>query len=83
MAWSIRHDFVEDVTSRHENNSKWVSVVSERNSTVTTCAWPYIPESAVDKAQQTSTLFSKDELSNLEVEHELEDSRGEEYHYCR
>ncbi|GAA0157293.1 ubiquitin-protein ligase [Lithospermum erythrorhizon] len=81
MAWSIRHNFLEDVTSRHESISMWRDVVRERNEAALTRAWPdYVNSSAESFSQQPATLFIEDALSNLEAEQELADSHWEEYH---
>ncbi|KAI3846281.1 hypothetical protein MKW92_026214 [Papaver armeniacum] len=75
MKWSIKHQFLENVRSRHINYSSWRSRFRDRKSAAITRAWPEFKSNSAEYAKQDSaTLFIEDALSNLEIEQEL--SRG-------
>ncbi|MCL7029533.1 hypothetical protein MKW94_028096, partial [Papaver nudicaule] len=72
MKWLIKHQFLDNVRSRHMNYSSWRSVFRERKSAAVKRAWPeYENNSAESGKQNCATLFIEDALSNLEIEQEL------------
>ncbi|CAN4127661.1 unnamed protein product [Withania somnifera] len=65
MIWCIRHEFLENVKSRHKNFVSWRALVRERKSAAIKRAWPdSVNHSDVYNA---STLFIEDALSNIEA----------------
>lgn len=68
MIWCIRHEFLENVRSRHTNFASWRALVRERKSAAIRRAWPdSVNHSVESNAQYHSTLFIEDALSNIEV----------------
>ncbi|XP_021767996.1 E3 ubiquitin-protein ligase HOS1-like isoform X1 [Chenopodium quinoa] len=69
MLWCIRHQFLENVRSRHDNVFTWRSVVRERKSAAVERAWPEAVELYGESTgQDNSSLFIEDALLNLEVD---------------
>ncbi|OVA14389.1 ELYS-like domain [Macleaya cordata] len=72
MTWSIKHQFLENIKSRHPNYTSWCSLFRERKSAAIKRSWPELVSSSAESAQQdSSTLFIEDALSNLEIEQEF------------
>ncbi|KAI3868585.1 hypothetical protein MKX03_030754 [Papaver bracteatum] len=72
MNWSIKHQFLENVNSRHTSYSSWCSLFRDRKSAAITRAWPELERSSAESAKQDcATLFIEDALSNLEIGQEL------------
>ncbi|KAK4364456.1 hypothetical protein RND71_015814 [Anisodus tanguticus] len=68
MIWCIRHEFLENVKSRHKNFASWRAVVRERKSAAIKRAWPdSVNLSEEYNAEYRSTLFIEDALSNIEA----------------
>lgn len=65
MIWCIRHEFLENVKSRHKNFASWRALVRERKSAAIKRAWP----DSVNHSDEcnASTLFIEDALSNIEA----------------
>ncbi|PHT30214.1 hypothetical protein CQW23_30199 [Capsicum baccatum] len=61
----IRHEFLENVKSRHKNFESWRALIRERKSAAIKCAWP----DSVSHSDEynASTLFIEDALSNIEA----------------
>ncbi|XP_058103312.1 E3 ubiquitin-protein ligase HOS1 [Magnolia sinica] len=79
MIWCIRHQFLENVQSRHRNFTSWRSLVRERKSATAKRSWPdFTTNSAESAGQDGSTLFIEDALSNLGIEQEDGKGVGEE-----
>ncbi|XP_059657605.1 E3 ubiquitin-protein ligase HOS1 [Cornus florida] len=69
MIWCLRHQFLENVRSRHTNITSWRSHVRERKSAAIKHSWPdSVNHSADSMRRDGSTLFIEDALSNLEIE---------------
>ncbi|XP_002531460.2 E3 ubiquitin-protein ligase HOS1 isoform X1 [Ricinus communis] len=68
MKWCIKHQFLENIKSRHANFSSWRSIVRERKSAAITRSWPDIINQSADSSMQTGSLFIEDALSNLGIE---------------
>ncbi|KAI3997573.1 hypothetical protein MKX01_029404 [Papaver californicum] len=72
MKWSIKHQFLDKVRSRHINYSSWRSLFRDRKSAAIVRAWPEFKSNSAESAKQDcATLFIEDALSNLEIEQEL------------
>ncbi|XP_060207388.1 E3 ubiquitin-protein ligase HOS1 [Lycium barbarum] len=68
MIWCIRHEFLENVKSRHKNFASWRALVRERKSAAIRRAWPdSVNHSEEYDTQYRSTLFIEDALSNIEA----------------
>ncbi|CAN4078015.1 unnamed protein product [Withania somnifera] len=65
MIWCIRHEFLENVKSRHKDFASWQALVRERKSAAIKRAWP----DSVNHSDEynASTLFIEDALSNIEA----------------
>ncbi|KAH0646817.1 hypothetical protein KY284_034701 [Solanum tuberosum] len=65
MIWCIRHEFLENVKSRHKKYASWRALVRERKSAAIKRAWP----DSVNHSDEynASTLFIEDALSNIEA----------------
>lgn len=65
MIWCIRHEFLENVKSRHKNFASWQALVHERKFAAMKRAWP----DSVNHSDEyhASTLFIEDALSNIEA----------------
>ncbi|KAM3308580.1 hypothetical protein P3S67_010324 [Capsicum chacoense] len=61
----IRHEFLENVKSRHKNFESWRALIRERKSAAIKRAWP----DSVSHSDEynASTLFIEDALSNIEA----------------
>ncbi|KAH9613688.1 hypothetical protein KSS87_000601 [Heliosperma pusillum] len=69
MMWCIRHQFLENVRSRHSNLASWRTVVRERKSAAVKRAWPEaVQPSGQSIEQDNSSLFIEDALLNLEAD---------------
>lgn len=69
MLWCIRHQFLENIKSRHGTFLSWRSTVRERKSAALKRAWPEPVElSGESTGQDISSLFIEDALLNLEVD---------------
>ncbi|XP_077227841.1 ubiquitin-protein ligase [Tasmannia lanceolata] len=79
MTWCVRHQFLEDVSSRYPNFDKWRYIVCERKSAATKRSWPRFTSDPVESGgHDESTLFIEDALSNLGVELGYKEGIGEE-----
>ncbi|KAK4338220.1 hypothetical protein RND71_042707 [Anisodus tanguticus] len=80
MIWCIRHEFLENVKSRHKNFASWRAVVRERKSAAIKRAWPDSVNLFEEyNAEYRSTLFIEDALSNIEAAEQGDvDDREEE-----
>lgn len=68
VIWCIRHEFLENVSSRHRDFASWRALVSGRKSAAIKRAWPdSISHSEESNGQYRSTLFIEDALSNIEA----------------
>ncbi|XP_075103568.1 E3 ubiquitin-protein ligase HOS1-like [Nicotiana tabacum] len=68
VIWCIRHEFLENVRSRHRDFASWRALVSGRKSAAIKRAWPdSINHSEESNGQYRSTLFIEDALSNIEA----------------
>ncbi|KAJ4954548.1 hypothetical protein NE237_011331 [Protea cynaroides] len=67
MTWCIRHQFLENVRSRHSNFTAWSSIVRERKSAAIKRSWPESINKSESMGQGGSTLFIEDAISNLEI----------------
>ncbi|KAK9667980.1 hypothetical protein RND81_13G025800 [Saponaria officinalis] len=77
MMWCIRHQFLENVRSRHITTSSWRNIFRERKSAAVKRAWPEVVEHSGEGIEQdTSSLFIEDALLNLEVDKGYEHSSG-------
>ncbi|KAL9242771.1 hypothetical protein vseg_016738 [Gypsophila vaccaria] len=77
MMWCIRHQFLENVRSRHSNFSSWRNLVRERKAAAVRRAWPEeVEHSGEGIEQDSSSLFIEDALLNLEVDKGYEQSNG-------
>jgi E3 ubiquitin-protein ligase HOS1 len=70
IMWCIRHEFLENVPSRHSNLTSWQSAVLERKSAAMKRSWPDIVSNSWDSGTvlEGSTLFIEHALSNLDIE---------------
>ncbi|GAB2274193.1 hypothetical protein Dimus_008961 [Dionaea muscipula] len=76
MMWCIRHEFLENVRSRHRDLSSWRSLVRERKSAAIQRAWPdFVDNTMESTGQDNFTLFIEDALLNLQVEKRSEQEK--------
>lgn len=70
ITWCTRHQFLENVRSRHPTIASWRTQVRERKSAAIRRAWPdSVPNSAAESSRtDNSTLFIEEALSNLDTE---------------
>lgn len=69
MLWCIRHQFLENVRSCHDNVFSWRSIVRDRKSAAVKRAWPEPVALSGESAEQDfSSLFIEDAILNLEVD---------------
>ncbi|XP_074264768.1 E3 ubiquitin-protein ligase HOS1-like [Silene latifolia] len=69
MMWCIRHQFLENVRSRHSNLASWRALVRERKSAAVNRAWPEAVQPSGECIEQdNSSLFLEDALLNLEAD---------------
>lgn len=77
MMWCVRHQFLENIMSRHYDFTSWRFLVRERKSAAIKRAWPDPLNFSVDPSRQDGSLFIEDALSNLEIDqgysHEMEE----------
>ncbi|XP_050228170.1 E3 ubiquitin-protein ligase HOS1 isoform X2 [Mercurialis annua] len=78
MKWCIRHQFLENVESRHDNFTSWRSIVRQRKSAATSRSWPDVVNQSADSSMQSGSLFIEDALSNFEIEQGYIQNIGEE-----
>ncbi|KAK8483835.1 hypothetical protein V6N13_073416 [Hibiscus sabdariffa] len=67
--WCIRHQFLEDVRSRHADFTSWRNHVRERKSAAIARAWPppEVLDLSADSTGQGASLFIEDALENLDI----------------
>lgn len=69
IIWCIRHQFLENVRSRHSNVASWCSLVQDRKSAASKRSWPgSINWKTEYSRENSSTLFIEEALSNLEAD---------------
>ncbi|KAL8136643.1 hypothetical protein V2J09_002644 [Rumex salicifolius] len=67
MMWCIRHQFLDNVRSRHTDLQSWCNLFHERKKAAIARAWPEPANYSTDSTGQ-GTLFIEDALLNLEIE---------------
>ncbi|GAB2244778.1 hypothetical protein Droror1_Dr00000271 [Drosera rotundifolia] len=73
MMWCIRHEFLENVRSRHINLSSWRKIVHDRKSAAIYRVWPDYTDNPTESTEQDrATLFIEDALVNLQTEKRCE-----------
>lgn len=78
MMWCAKHQFLENVRSRHASFTSWHSLVRQRKSAATERAWYDPVKNCAESTKQDGSLFIEDALANLEIEQEFTQGRGEE-----
>ncbi|XP_031247888.1 E3 ubiquitin-protein ligase HOS1 isoform X1 [Pistacia vera] len=78
MMWCVKHQFLEDLTSRYVNFASWRSSVRQRKSAATKRAWFDVVNYSAESTGQDGSLFIEDALANLEIEQKYNQGRGEE-----
>lgn len=78
MMWCIRHQFLENITSRYTSFTSWRSLVRERKSAAIKRSWPDVVNYSEDPTIQDGSLFIEDALLNLDVEQENTQEKQEE-----
>ncbi|KAL3497540.1 hypothetical protein ACH5RR_040272 [Cinchona calisaya] len=80
ITWCIRHQFLENIRSRHANIASWRNRVSERKSAAIKRAWPdLVTNPAADSSRpHSSTLFIEEALSNIDTDLGHTDDHGQE-----
>ncbi|KAL9438849.1 hypothetical protein AB3S75_024505 [Citrus x aurantiifolia] len=78
MMWCAKHQFLENVRSRHASFASWHSLVRQRKSAATERAWYDPVNNCAESTKQDGSLFIEDALANLEIEQEFTQGRGEE-----
>ncbi|KAL2525205.1 E3 ubiquitin-protein ligase HOS1 [Abeliophyllum distichum] len=70
VIWCIRHQFLENVRSRHSNFASWCSLVQDRKSAASKRSWPDSMNWKTEESsrQSSSTLFIEEALSNLDAD---------------
>ncbi|CAA2973889.1 E3 ubiquitin- ligase HOS1 [Olea europaea subsp. europaea] len=68
IIWCIRHQFLENVRSRHSDFASWCSLVQDRKSAASKRSWPDFYLKTESSRQSCSTLFIEEALSNLETD---------------
>lgn len=76
--WCIRHQFLENITSRYTSFTSWRSLVRERKSAAIKRSWPDVVNYSEDPTIQDGSLFIEDALLNLDVEQENTKEKQEE-----
>ncbi|KAK8658217.1 hypothetical protein V6N13_036428 [Hibiscus sabdariffa] len=76
--WCIRHQFLEDVRSRHADFTSWCNHVRERKSAAVARAWPppEVLDLSADSTGQGASLFIEDALANLDIYEEMGEESG-------
>ncbi|XP_039022613.1 E3 ubiquitin-protein ligase HOS1-like [Hibiscus syriacus] len=71
--WCIRHQFLEDVRSRHADFTSWRNHVRDRKSAAIARAWPppELLDPSADSTGQGASLFIEDALENLDIYEEM------------
>ncbi|GMJ00415.1 HIGH EXPRESSION OF OSMOTICALLY RESPONSIVE GENES 1, EARLY IN SHORT DAYS 6 [Hibiscus trionum] len=71
--WCIRHQFLENVRSRHADFTSWRNHVRERKSAAIARAWPppEVLDISADSTGQGASLFIEDALANLDIYEEM------------
>lgn len=77
MMWCAKHQFLENVRSRHASSTSWHSLVRQRKSAATERAWYDPVNYSAESTKQDGSLFIEDALANLEIEQEFTQGRGE------
>ncbi|KAL9433853.1 hypothetical protein AB3S75_028650 [Citrus x aurantiifolia] len=78
MMWCAKHQFLENVRSRHASFTLWHSLVRQRKSAATERVWYDPVNNCAESTKQDGSLFIEDALANLEIEQEFTQGRGEE-----
>lgn len=78
MMWCAKHQFLENVRSRHASFASWHSLVRQRKSAATERVWYDPVNNCAESTKQDGSLFIEDALANLEIEQEFTQGRGEE-----
>ncbi|PON97717.1 ELYS-like domain containing protein [Trema orientale] len=78
MIWCIRHQFLENVQSRHDSATSWRALVRERKSAAIRRSWPDAINNFEDSVRLEGSLFIEDALTNLEIEQGDAQDMGEE-----
>lgn len=80
MIWCIRHQFLEDVMSRHANIASWKSVVQQRKTAARNRAWPDLVTNRASESYQPETayLFITDALTYIDREQRYREDDEEE-----
>ncbi|KGN50278.1 E3 ubiquitin-protein ligase HOS1 [Cucumis sativus] len=68
MMWCIRHQFLENVRSRHSSFLAWLTAVRERKSAAIRRSWPDALDDSADSSGLDGSLFIEDALGNLDVQ---------------
>ncbi|CAI9095713.1 OLC1v1031709C1 [Oldenlandia corymbosa var. corymbosa] len=80
VIWCARHNFLEDVRSRHTNIASWRSNFRERKSSAMKRAWPdLVINNATQSSGDNATLFIEEALANIDTEVGHTDDDGEEF----
>lgn len=66
--WCIRHQFLENVRSRHSSFLAWLTAVRERKSAAIRRSWPDALDDSADSSGLDGSLFIEDALGNLDVQ---------------
>lgn len=66
--WGIRHQFLENVRSRHSSFTSWLTAVRERKSAAIRRSWPDALDDSADSSGLDGSLFIEDALGNLDIE---------------
>ncbi|KAG2676354.1 hypothetical protein I3760_12G049200 [Carya illinoinensis] len=78
MMWCIRHQFLENVRSRHTDFMSWCSLVRERKSAAIKRSWPDAVNYSAEPSGQDGSLFIEDALLNLDTEQGNTEETAEE-----
>ncbi|KAM3375433.1 hypothetical protein P3S68_014147 [Capsicum galapagoense] len=65
MSTESRHEFLENVKSRHKNFESWQALIRERKSAAIKRAWPDLVSHSDE--YNASTIFIEDAFSNIEA----------------
>ena len=66
--WCIRHQFLDNVRSRHSSFTSWLTAVRERKSAAIKRSWPDALDDSADSSGREGSLFIEDALENLDIE---------------
>lgn len=67
MIWCIRHQFLENVKSRHNDFMSWRSTVCERKSAAIKRSWPDAVNCSSEPTRLDGSLFIEDALVNIDI----------------